>query len=258
LLTGLVSQVLADPVFAAFFIGCVLLIVAAMYVTPRFGLNKLRRVPALDAVDEIIRSCAERGKPVNFSPADTSLGWAVCNVPPTNSVLKYAATQCADLGVRMFSVSTKADMYLVSRDFMHQGYLESKHPERWNADDHIFVSGDSPGGARNIMEINEREGVGGAAYFYGICWSMYLGVLEHGISRGIIHLCSFYWTDDIAQALMFSDYTAVPEEHIAAGAYISKDPVDIASAIGMDFLKLAVIALIILLTLATALGLVKV
>jgi len=46
--------------------------------------------------------------------------------------------------------------------------------------------------------------------------------------------------------IMACDYTAFGEEFFAAGAYFSRDPVQVGSVVGQDYSKLVILSLILL------------
>lgn len=69
LLNAVVKEMrLAQPEFFGYYVVCLILIVAGIYLSRRLGLTELRRIAAIDAVDEMIMSCAERGLPMFSSP----------------------------------------------------------------------------------------------------------------------------------------------------------------------------------------------
>jgi len=245
---------LADPLYFSWFVVCVLIVVLTAYLSPRFGFNKLRRVAALDGLDEIVKSCAERGRPVLYSPTGTKLGQP--HLVAAMEAGKLVAKTCADLNVRLYTLAVDPEQYLLFVDYVRQGCMESTHPERWNPSDHLFVPdyGAAVSLPTSCMEMVEGRNIGGSIYFGGITWNTFLNVVEHGLRHGCLQFTAFYWPDDISQAVMFSDYCTITDEMVAAGAYLGRDPVDAAFVVGSDLMKIFIAVVMVALAIKTALG----
>lgn len=79
----------------AFCAFSLVVVAVMMFLAPKLGLE-IRRVPALDAVDEAVGMCAERGTPLLFSFGSLALS------PYINAgleVLKYISRKAGETGV---------------------------------------------------------------------------------------------------------------------------------------------------------------
>jgi len=244
---------IADPLYFSWFVACILLVVSMAYVSPRFGWNKVRKVVTLDGVDEILKSCAERGRPVIYSPCGTKLGQ-----PHTTSGLEMAkmvARTCSDLNIHLWSYATDAENYVLMVDYVRQGYMESSHPERWSPMNNVYVPdfGNACSLPNLVMEMTEAHNVGGAIYMGGITWNTELQVFEHAKRHGCMTFSGMYWPDGVNEGLLWADFVTITDELVAAGAYLGKDPVDGAFIVGSDLVKILMAITMVVLAIRTVL-----
>jgi hypothetical protein len=212
-------------------------------VAPALGLNQLRRVPALDGIDEIVRSCAERGKSLLFS---FQYGIKDPQIASTVDIVKNTAKTCGDLNIPLWLNANTAETFLLMEDFARQGYSESAHPEAFSEDMTQFALSTLAAHYLNIG-ILERELPGG-----NIIWGVFgqsntTSVINSGLNVGAIQMAAIKYSDSMSLVLPFVDYVALGEEMVAAGAYLSEDPVNTSTLIGSDFIKIMLIGLMIVL-----------
>ncbi|MEM2921480.1 MAG: hypothetical protein QXF26_04090, partial [Candidatus Bathyarchaeia archaeon] len=61
------SIVLMDVQWTYFFIISILCYLFGIFFAKRLGLLELRSIPRLEVFDEVVKSCAERGRPIVFT-----------------------------------------------------------------------------------------------------------------------------------------------------------------------------------------------
>ena len=127
-------------------VGLLLLILIFVLAVNFMGQAKLpyiRRVPALDAIEDAIGRSTEMGKPVVCS---YGLGgfdyWTVAGL----SILGYVAKICAETDTRLIvPTGGSSDSYIVREaavDLVRNAYTAAGRPEAFNEDDMPFLSGE--------------------------------------------------------------------------------------------------------------------
>jgi len=252
---------LADPHTAAFIVALLIVSGPAMYFFyKRPKLNVLRRVPALDAIEDIVKSCAERGKGIHVTPGANvvaSQGWAMPGaptfVPALTSICKSIAKSCGDLNIPLRVSSCCPNFNLLLLDATRQGYVESAHPERF--DPTLFTQSPDYRTAQTT-QINLIEGgTLGGHIAIGFYWcTQHLPLVEACARHGVTQLFGLNFPDLVAPCVIGSDYAPVSGEISAAGAYLSKDPLQAASLLGQDIMYIFIIGWLLVLSAAFLLG----
>jgi len=233
--------------------------VIAAIILPRLGYEwcALRRVPAMDVMDEAVRICAEKGRPFFQSAGSSSFSAAGGGIQFVESIVslgRYLTKQCANLGVRFISAVMDPQLQLLFIDFARQGYLEAGRPELFNARDIKYVVS---GVGQSIMENVDTIRMNKPAAFVGIGHfgsGTPVPIFEEAVTQGAFIVGSSYWPDELAQAAMASDYTLLTAEQTIIGAYIDNDPEKMAVFIGEDVAKLILIAIAVIIGIAWIAG----
>jgi len=240
------------PDFFAVFMVSVALVTLATFVFPKYAksINEVRRIPALEGLDEMTRACAEKGRPLNWG---CTLEYNNQYLPAGLVVLRTISKLCGDLSVPMVLQASDAQSYLMIFDAARQGFGESLHPEIWNPNLAYFAPGDSAT-RTNISNIEEHNVAG------NVIWGVYGGghnpsVLLVARRAGAISMAAIKYPDSMAITLPWCEYNALGEEMVVAGAYISRDPKNTASIVGSDLVKLVIIACMIGFSIKTLAGL---
>ena len=249
------SFALLDVQWTYFFLISLACFVFAIVYSKRLGLNELRIIPRLEALDEVVKSCAERGRPIVFTygglnPASTMESILIASA---NVLLSRTAKTCGDLGIPLYTVALHAQTFMLMRDSARQGFLESAHPEAFREENNYYSTDGIVGTYTNVSQVVQHNA---GAY----------------IQIGYLHMCSNVCVDEAVKrvggvawtmenaidtqplGLLFADYTLLGEEQVAAGAMVRKDPLEISCIIGGDFVKLVLIALMVVYIVKQSLG----
>jgi len=220
-------------------------IVAGLWL-PKLGYEwcALRRVPAMDVIDEAVEICAEKGRPL-FQSMGTMAYTTSIFVESVVSLARYLTKQCGALGVRYITVCQNPQLQLLLYDFAKQGYIEAGRPEMFNAKDiRYVVSGMTQNQLENIDAIRMDK----PASFIGVCdfnAGICVPIFQEAVTAGCFIIGSSYWPDELAQVAMSSDYALMTAEVSIVGAYIDNDPEKMAPFIGEDVVKLILIGITI-------------
>jgi hypothetical protein len=221
------------------FVFFAIMIVSAIYYMRRGRLPYIRRVPAIDAIDEGIGRATELGRSVICSPGIAVFGidyWTVAGL----SILAYVARLCARNDLRLLvplggSVQSYT-MVEVARDLVESQFRLEGKPERFNIDDMPFLSGRQFAWASGYVGMMMRERPA-TDIMVGVQWAsaMYMSEVAHEV--GAMQISGTTYLSNIACLATSSDYVMIGEEMTAAGAYLSKDPVQTASIRTQDIIK---------------------
>ena len=98
---------------------------------------KVRRIPGLDAVDEVVGRATEMGKPVMYN---IGMGGFTAPTFASLAVLGYVAKRIAQYDTRMVTVMRYAVVLPVAEEVIKQAYIEVGKPDSYRPDDVQFLS----------------------------------------------------------------------------------------------------------------------
>jgi len=210
----------AESRFAALFM-LVAIAAALIYLESktRTGTKlSLRRIPALDAIDEAVGRATEMGGPVHFACGEGHL---------------------TDLWAPMLIAGMSVGRHVLDE-------LDISYSLRYLSDnDYAWAAG--------TWEIFESEGVVSNIMAGGFS-AMALPMVSVSAQYGHLQVAG---TGAIAQLPWFAavcDYAIIGEDLFAAGAYLSEDPVLISNIVVQDLVKTFTLIVIVLGLIAGALG----
>lgn len=227
------------------FLGLVLSIAIIYYIThAKKGKDLyIRRISALDAVDEAVGRATEMGKPILFVPGIMDMDdiQTIASVNILGQIAKTAATYETPLTVPV----SKSLVLSVGREVVKESYLKAGRPDAYKDDTVFYVTDDQFGYVAGINGIMVREKP--AANFYlGTFYAESLILAETGFSTGAIQIAGTAMPSQLPFFIAACDYTLIGEELFAASAYLSKEPNLLGSLKGQDIGKIVVITIILL------------
>jgi len=219
----------------------------ALALTAYYVQNKkvpyIRRVPAIDAIEEGIGRATELGKPVIASPGMSPSGIGASTVAGL-SILSYTAKLCARNDLRLLSpMGGSAESYTtmeLARDLV----LEGKEAA-FNIDDMPFFSGRQFAWASAYCGMMLREKPA-TNIMVGVQYASAVYISEVGHEVGAMVISGTTYLSNIACLAASSDYVMIGEEMLAAGAYLSRDPGQLATIRTQDIMKMVLIGILIL------------
>ncbi len=223
-----VDAPLSVRIFALLVIGLILF----MMRSAKKRELQIRRIPGIDAMEEALGRATEMGKPVLFVPGIGGLD----NMQTFAglSVLKWIAKKCEAFSAKIIVPILNAAVVAPAAEMVANANAEVR-----------FVSQDQGAFSAGVIGSLAREQVATAFYFGSFGFESLL-IAESGRRQGVLQIAA---TADYLQIPFFMctcDYTLIGEELYAAGAYLSRDPVEIGTIRGQDFAKLIIAGLIII------------
>jgi hypothetical protein len=218
----------------------------------------LRRLPALDVLEEIIGRCTEMGRPlitfggVSFQPAGLS----------TLSINTYAAGLCAKSKMRIYSVLYNPNLIAITSEIYRVEYASAGVGDMYDPIDQVRFYGNTPSSkyASGVAQAVDELNPGGAI---SLPWGEAAGGPATGITlmcneavarAGIMIISGCPRLSSLLPAAITSDYLLIGEEIYAAGAYLSKDPILIGTLAAQDIFRVIFSVLLILSLILTATG----
>jgi hypothetical protein len=212
-----------------------------VWAARRKEMEPLRRLPALDVIEEFVGRSVEMGKPVLTTPA--SRFGLQSNYAPSTAVgldmVGYVAKLCCETGADIIIGVGQSDVLSVTFELYRDACIASGHPEMYK-EENVRYFAYTPGtyGAfhTGMMEVIEREGAGCVMLFGEMWWE---NIFVGGAARraGAMSLGSGAWFDMASVGFVNCDYMLLADEQFCAGAYVSKDPSKTNLLLGADVLK---------------------
>lgn len=202
----------------------------------------IRRIPGIDAIDEAVGRAVELGRPLSFTTGITAVSPLLY---ACLGVLRYVGRKAAVFSSRLFIPCSDAQVLALTDATLQSAYRAEKKFTSYNPAALRFLSDEQFAYASGYQGLIHRENVG-AAFLLGAFAAESLILAEAGQQIGAIQVAGTVSPEQIPFFLTACDYTLIGEELYAAGAYLSKDPVQTGSLRGQDIAKCVIFALIIL------------
>lgn len=226
-----------------------LLFTAIVLITIQFARRRdlyIRPIAGLRAVDDAIGRATEMGRPILYVAGLTGIG--DISTIAAMLILGHLARRTAAYETPILVPCNDPLVMAIQREIVHEAYLEAGKPDAYNPDNIFYVTDSQFGFVAAVDGMMMRQKP--AANFYmGYFFAESLILAETGSQSGAIQIAG---TDADTQLPFFvtsCDYTLMGEELYAAGAYLSRDPILLAQLKGQDIGKVAIVALILVITL---------
>jgi len=229
-------------------------IVGAMEMAKK-KLPTFRKLSGLDALPEMVGRAAEMNRPIHYT---TGLGELTGTVAPQLvaglSVLGYVSELAAKYGVKVIYSVYQAQVMPIATELMREAYIRAGKADAFDAEGQIrYLTGEQFAYATAVQGIAERERPA-ANIMIGPFYAESMMFSETFFRIGAIQLAGTARGYQIPFFAVICDYLLIAEEIYAAGAYLSKDPVQCGSIQGQDIGKIIGWILMFVGVLATAAG----
>ena len=220
------------------FIGPVLLYI---HLAKKGRKTFIRRIPAIDAMDEVIGRSVELGRPLSFTTGVTTLSPILY---ACLSSLYYIGKKVAKFGKRLLVPCSDPEVLVLSDATLQSAYNAVGKFSRYDSSNLRFLSEEQFAYASGYQGMMHRENVGGA-FLFGYFAAESLILAEAGQQVGAMQVAASYSPEQVPFFITACDHTIIGEELFAAGAYLSGDPVQVGSLRGQDIAKLILVLLVI-------------
>jgi Domain of unknown function (DUF6754) len=235
------------PVFITIFIFVAILI--AFLHAARTGRELfVRRISGLTEVENAIGRATEMGKPVLYVPGSSTIE-DVATLAALN-ILGEVARRTVHYDVKIICPNRDPIVYTIAREIVKETYASEGRPDAFDPDSVFFMVPDQFAYAAGVDGIMVRQKPA-TIFLMGMFWAESLIMAETGASTGAVQIAG---TDSVAQLPFFitaCDYTLIGEELYAASAYLSREPLLLATLKSQDYGKLIFMIVMVLFTLLT-------
>ena len=215
---------------------------------------RIRTITGLQSIDEAVGRATEMGTPVHFSPG---LG----DIVTTDSaqtlaaleILGYVAKLSAKYDTRLVVTIRMPNIFPMAQEITRQAYVAEGKLDAYRDDTVRFITSDQDGYAGGVVGFMYREKAA-ANILAGIYMGEALLITEAGSRIGAMQVAITASITQLAFFVATCDYVVIGEELFAAGAYLSQNKVKLGAIAAQDYVKLAVMAALIIGTIGSSAG----
>ena len=241
------------------FISLIIICGSVLYLCSkaRHGVKyEIRRVAGIDVIDEAIGRATEMGRPVHLTTGLAKLYEATA--PQTLaglSILSYVARKCARNGTPLITTINVAEIIPLVAEIYKNASIIENIPDwfKENENNIRYLSSHRFSYATGVQGVLQRERPG-ASFLFGRFMAEALIFAESGNIAGAMQVAGTASTTQTPFFVAACDYALLGDELYAAGAYLSEDPIQIASIAAQDIGKYWAIILLILGGILSAVG----
>lgn len=202
----------------------------------------IRRIPGLNAIDEAIGRATEMGRPVLMVPGLGPLN--AVSIQALN-IFAHVTGTAARFGTPIRLCCGNAPVYTVAQEIISDVYTREGYPDRFHSDSVQFLSDRQFAFATAVSGMIHREKVA-AAFLLGEFFAESLIFAETANSVGAIQVAGSVQNTQTPFFIAACDYVLISDEFYAASAYLSREPVLVGSLVGQDWIKVAMMASVVL------------
>ncbi len=205
----------------------------------------LRRLAALNAIDEAIGTATELGKPVFFSTGDGDIVASEgTQVLAGLDILAYASEKCANYNVKIIAATSKPNVHTVTEEVVRNAYATAGRGDTFQADSVQFLSDQQMAYCAASLDLMRKEKVA-AAILVGPWFRPGLIIADGAAELGAITIAGTGRMSQLPLFVASCDYCLLGEEMYAGSAYLTGNPTSVATIAGQDAAKLFAFGLIV-------------
>lgn len=214
----------------------------------------IRRLPQVDAIDELIARCVEMNRDMWFLGGGGVMtnAFVLPAILSVFGILAYVTQRCAEFGAKIHFPTINPIAYNIQAEIMREAYEVAGKPEEFDPLETIIYIPDGAERPYVIQGVQSRKPAAcilvGAWYHQTI---LYCEVLQR---NNAMTLGGTDTTHNIPFMVAANNYSLIGEEMYAMSAYLSRDPILGSTLAGQDIGKYAAMILTIVGVLLAAAG----
>jgi hypothetical protein len=225
-----------------------------LYNAEKGKLVNIRRLPQVDAIDELIARCVEMNRELWFIPGGGQMtnAFVLPGILSVFGILAYVTQRCAEFGAKIHCPTRNPIAYNIQFEIMREAYEAAGKPEEFDPLETIVYF---PGGAMRpyiVQGAHSRKPA--AAILLGAYYHQTIIFCESLQRAGAMTMGGTDTTHNIPFMVAANNYSLIGEEMYAMSAYLSKDPVLGSTLAGQDIGKYLAMAMTIIGVLLAAAG----
>lgn len=223
-----------------FLIAFLIILFTAAESYKRTGKFRIRKIPALDALDDLIGRATEMGRPLAFV---FGAGEMEAQTFASLRILGYVAEQTVRYDARLHTITPLPEIYPMCLEIYRSAYVKQGKAQDFNQDFVQYMPGDSS--KAGVIGLFQREKVSGV-FLFG---NYYYESMVFAEAANLVGAATIAGTANYHQLPFFvaaCDYTLIGEEIFAAGVYMSREPGEIGSLTAQEVAKVAAVTFMLL------------
>lgn len=211
----------------------------------------IRRIPGIDAIEEGIGRATEMGKPVLYVPGIDELQdiQTIASMLILGQVSKTVAEYQTDIIVTCCIPMVRE----VADEVVKAGYYQAGYPDAYDPRNTRFLSSEQFAFTAGTNGIILREKPATNIYL-GRFFAEALILAETGYVNRSIQIAGTAEATQLPFFVAACDYTLIGEELFAVSAYLSRDPRLVSSLKASDYVKVFLVASLVVGTVALSFG----
>jgi hypothetical protein len=212
----------------------------------------IRRISGIDAIEEGIGRATEMGRPILYVPGIDELQdiQTIASMLILGQVAEKVAEYQSDIVVSCCIPIVRE----VADEVVKAGFYQAGYPDAYNPANTRFISSEQFAFCAGTNGIILREKPATNIYF-GRFFAESLILAETGFVNRSIQIAGTAEATQLPFFIAACDYTLIGEELFAVSAYLSRDPRLISSLKASDWIKVFVVASLLIGTLLATFGL---
>lgn len=208
----------------------------------------VRRIAGLNAIDEAIGRATEMGRPVLMVPG---LGSLDAIAVQALNIFGHVSSTAAHFATPIRLCCGDAAVYTVAQEIISEVYQREGLSDRYDQDSVRFISDRQFAFATGVSGLIHREKVA-AAFLLGTFYAEALIFAETANSIGAIQVAGSTSNTQTPFFIAACDYVLIGDEFYAASAYLSREPVLTGALVGQDWIKMSMMAMVLVGSLANS------
>lgn len=202
----------------------------------------VRRIAGIDAIEEASGRAAELGQPIVFTTGLTLIGPILY---ACLGVLSFIARKAAQYKSKLLLPQYNPEVMAVAEDVAREAYRIEGRQALFDARNIIFLSDEQFAFAAGYIGLVQREKIA-SAFLFGEFAAESLILAEAGQQVGAMQIAATVRPEQVAFFIAACDYTLIGEELFAASAYLSREPIQLASLYAQDRAKCLFLGMIVI------------
>lgn len=208
----------------------------------------MRRLPAVDAMEEAVGRATEMDRPILVSPAACGTirdGASGPVILAGVTVINYVARMTANTGAKLLATVHESPLIPIVEDAIESAYRIEGHFDEWDPENVRFLGGTQQSYITGQLGLIAREKPASQIAIGYFCVSL-ITIAEAGSLAGLLQIGGTTNTYQFPYLVSSFDYWLIGEDCFAVGAFLSKEPIQASTIYGQDMIKYLIIAMIAL------------
>ena len=205
----------------------------------------LRSIPGFSTLRGLASQSRETGRPLHISVGEQGItNQSTAQTLAGLTILEYLARRVFVYGAPPVVSVADATALVAAQDVLRHAFEEHGQAEQFDAYKVRMIGPEPTVYASGVMGILSREDIS-ASVMAGVFGDEYLLMGETGVRKNIQQVAGSGNPQALPFMMVSADEVIIGEEMFAGGAYLSGIPAHIASLVIQDWMRIAIVLLVI-------------